>query len=196
MKSIYTSDTSISRKVFLTCFLFIFCSLLLNNQVAQAKVPKRFKVDDVNLNIRDNIVETVSSFNMSLSSLSTEAINHGVPVKIVLRFAIPIDLILFTNYKEISRTEYQISRQALSGTYRLKNLTSLRNHQFQTIDDALREISSIHVENFDLNSLEGKNLAVRIHLDLFDLPSQIRAKAFFSGRWRHNSGWSIWSVPQ
>jgi len=154
MESIYTSDTSNSRKTVLTCFLFIFCSLLLNNQVAQAKVPNRFKVDNVSLNIRNSIVETISSFNMSLSSLSTEAINHGVPVKIVLRFAIPVDLILFTNYKEISRTEYRISRQALSGTYLLKNLTSLRNHQFQTIDDALREISSIHVENFELKNLQ------------------------------------------
>jgi len=196
MKPAQKSHNTRTLKTALVCVLLFFLWLQINNQIAQARVSDRFNVEDVNLTIRNDIVESISSFDMSLSYLSIKAINQGVPVKIVLRYATPKKWLWFTSYKEILRTEYKVSRQAISSSYLLKNLTTLNHRQFQTLDDALREISSIQVTQFKSKHLSNNSIAVRIHLDLFDLPSQIRAKAFFSDKWKHNSGWSIWSVPQ
>ena len=170
--------------------LSIFYSTVTTS--AFAKTPNRFKVTNVTASASKDGIDTISNFKLSLSSMTYDAINQGIPIDIVLSYAIPKHRFWGIQYKELNKTIFKISRHSLSGNYVLKNISSFRNQQFQTIDDALREISLFQLKRLDQQSL--KEIAVRIHLDLYALPPQIRAKTFFSGRWHHDSKWTIWPV--
>lgn len=177
---------------FLVC-IGLFLAHMVSPLYAEAK---RFATNHISITDKGTEFETIGSFTLELSSLTYHAINQGVPIKIVLSYANPKSGFLATNFKEISKTEYLLSRHSLSGYYELKNLATIRNQQFPTIEDALREISALQIHRFEKAQIDNNEIAVRIHLDIYNLPPQIRAKAFFSGRWRHDSDWSIWRLSK
>jgi len=189
-----TSDY-FSLNIILKVILAVTFSLTISSTVF-AKSPQRFKTNYVSLIQKEHTIESISSFNLNLSMLSSKAVSQGVPINIVLSYATPKKTLFFTSYSEIEKTEFKLSRHALSDTYLLENLTTYRNLQLPTIEDALMEISSIQIKSLDAKKLNNNKVAIRIYLDLFKLPPQIRAKSFFSGRWRHDSGWSVWSVAE
>jgi len=189
------TTNSLFLRVILQTLVVAVLSLVMSSTVL-AKSPQRFKTSYVSLIQKENRIESISSFNLYLSKLSSKALSQGVPINIVLSYATPKKTLFITSYSEIEKTEFKLSKHALSDTYLLENLTTYRNLQFPTIEDALIEISSIQIKSLDTKKLNDNKVAIRIHLDLFKLPPQIRARSFFSGRWRHDSGWSVWSVAE
>ena len=190
----YTAANSISllywfKRLFQLFILFCF---ILNHQVAESKTPNRFKINKVVASSTVDGIDTISNFKLSLSSMTFDAINQGIPIDIVLSYAEPKRLFWGIRYKQLDKTMFRISRHSLSGNYVLQNRSSFKNFQFQTIDDALKQIALFQLKRINRQNLS--EIAVRIHLDLYALPPQIRAKAFFSGRWRHDSKWTIWPV--
>lgn len=172
--------------------LGLLVCLLCLTQNATAKTPNRFKVTKVSASASKGGIDIISNFKLSLSSKAYEAINQGVPIDIILNYAQPKHYFWGIQYKNLDTTIFTLSRHSLSGNYVLKNQTTFRNTQFQTVDDALKQISLFQLKR--INNQNTDEIAIRIYLDLFRLPPQIRANAFFSGRWRHDSDWTIWRV--
>ena len=174
----------------LVCFvaiMFVFFSNPISNN------PTRFEIIDVSIsNSNDDSLDILSRFQLSFSSKVYDAINHGVPINIVLKYAQPKQQLWWKTYNPISRTTFRISRHALSNNYQLKNLSAFETHQFITIDEALKHIAIFQLKN--LNTSSADKVALRIYLDIFNLPAQIRASAFFSSHWQHDSFWTTWDV--
>ncbi len=188
-------QTGFIKKILTLCLLiafFVVANLFLSSSNSLAEEATRFSVTSVTASAKNNGTDTLSRFELSLSSTAFDAINHGVPIDIVLSYAEPQKRFWGSNFKPIDRTVFSLSRHALSNSYQLHNSTTFRTHQFITIDDALKHISLFQIKRLERIMLE--KLAVRVHLDLFTLPAQIRANAFFSKRWKHDSQWTIWSV--
>jgi len=174
----------------LICFvaiLFIFFSKTISNN------PTRFEITAVSIsNSNDNSLDILSRFQLSLSAKVYDAINHGVPINIVLKYAQPKKKFWWKTYSPLGRTTFRISRHALSNNYQLKNMSAFKTHQFITIDEALKHIAIFQLKNLNISTAD--KVAIRIYLDTFNLPAQIRASAFFSSSWRHDSYWTIWDA--
>jgi hypothetical protein len=184
------------NKVFPRKMFFFLISILV--QIAtpvHAKTPPRFEINSITIYEDGQAYQTISSFDLSLSELVNTAINHGVPINIVLQYAQPQKLLWTTRYKTIAETDFELFRNGLTDSYVLKNRSTFKNLQYPTIEDALQDLGSLQLKNIPLESIKSDELAVRIHLDLFALPPQIRARAFFSGRWRHDSDWLHQPLP-
>lgn len=178
-------STTLKAGLLLLCFLF--CTK------AFANTPARFEILAVSSSHKtEHNINILSRFQLSLSSLVYDAINHGVPIEIVLSYAEPKTHFWMTQYKNINSTVFEISKDSLSGNYLLKNKDTYKNVQFISIDEALRHIALFQTKT--INKPEINKIATRIHLNLFTLPPQIRGRAFFSGRWRHDSKWKIWDL--
>ena len=71
----------------LVCFvaiMFVFFSNTISNN------PTRFEIIDVSIsNSNDDSLDILSRFQLSFSSKVYDAINHGVPINIVLKYAQP-----------------------------------------------------------------------------------------------------------
>jgi len=168
------TTNSLFLRVILQTLVVAVLSLVMSSTVL-AKSPQRFKTSYVSLIQKENRIESISSFNLYLSKLSSKALSQGVPINIVLSYATPKKTLFITSYSEIEKTEFKLSKHALSDTYLLENLTTYRNLQFPTIEDALIEISSIQIKSLDTKKLNDNKVAIRIHLDLFKLPPQMAA---------------------
>lgn len=172
---------------------FIIALSLCIFQSASANTPKRFEIISASISKQTgNNLTIISRFKLSLSRLVYDAINHGVPVEIVLSYAEPKKKFWFTQYQNMSTTVFELSKDSLSRNYLLKNKDNYKNVQFISIDEALRHIALFQTKTIDTPSI--KKIATRIHLNLFALPAQIRGRAFFSGRWRHDSKWQILEI--
>ena len=153
----------------------------------------RFKITDVSISSPNDLsIDILSRFQLSLSSKVYDAINHGVPIDIVLMYAEPKKQLWWQTYKPLEKTTFNISKHALSNNYQLKNLSAFETHQFFTIDEALKHIAVFQLKSLNTNTKD--KVALRIYLDIYNLPSQIRASAFFSKSWRHDSSWTIWDM--
>ena len=137
-------------------------------------------------------IDILSRFQLSLSNTAYDAINHGVPIDIVLSYARPKHRFWGMHYKTLDSTVFSLSRHTLSDSYQLYNSSTFNTQQFITIDEALKHIALFQIKRLEKQQLD--TLAVRIHLNLFTLPAQIRANAFFSKRWKHDSLWTVWRI--
>ncbi len=190
-----TSENNISlkKKSFAKISLTIlFVISLAFSITCSAKNPTRFSVINVTASASDKGIQTLSRFQLSLSTRAYDAIDHGVPVDIVLSYAEPKKRFWGTSYKTIDKKTFRLSRHVLSDNYQLHDSTAFQTHQFITIDEALKHISIFQIKNLD--NISSTEIAVRVHLDTFNLPPQIRASAFFSGSWRHDSLWTVWNI--
>ena len=177
--------------------ILLMASFIFNcsDSVAQQnnKNSTRFSVIDViSSNTKNNTLQLLSRFQLSLSSTAYEAIDHGVPIDIVIEYAKPLDRLWGTQYKELDKSLFRLTRHTLSNNYLLENISAVETNQFITIDEALKHIATFQINQIRLN--DSQQIAIRIYLDIFKLPAQIRASAFFSGRWKHDSDWTIWDV--
>ena len=171
---------------FIAIILVIFSKTISNS-------PTRFEITNVSVsNSNDSSLDILSQFQLSLSPKVYDAINHGVPIYIVLKYAQPKKQLWWQTYNSLDRTTFRISRHTLSNNYQLKNLSAFETHQFITIDEALKHIAIFQLKKLNISAAD--KIALRVYLDTFNLPAQIRASAFFSSSWRHDSFWTIWDV--
>ena len=175
-----------------TSLIALFIISLAFSINSSAKDPTRFSVTNVIATSSEKGIQTLSRFQLSLSARAYDAIDHGVPIDIVLSYAEPKKRFWGTHYQTIDKKTFRLSRHALSDNYQLYDSTAVQTHQFITIDEALKHISIFQIKN--LNGISTPEIAVRVYLDTFNLPPQIRASAFFSGSWKHDSDWTIWSI--
>ena len=100
----------------------------------------------------------------------------------------------------IERTHlfYQIRYHALSESYQVKNLNTLRSRNFQTRDAAVAALGEFRSVPFTEQELldpeEEYEIYLRSSLIKENLPLPIRPLAYFNPAWNLSSDWSRWPL--
>lgn len=159
----------------------------------QAAANGAFAVKSVLSSKNDSQLMVISQLELSLSDQAIDAIDHGVPISIVIEYARPKQGMLGMSHEILARSVYQIQRHSLSNRYLLRMPTDKALSIFVSIENALSYLGRSITQPITIKQ-PLDTIAVRMYLDVFRLPAPLRFKAFFSQQWQHDSAWSIWPL--
>ena len=166
---------------------------LLTTPQALAATDGSFAVKNVFSSRSDSQLTVISQLELSLSDQAIDAIDHGVPISIVIEYARPKQGPLGMSHQILARSVYQIQRHSLSNRYLLRMPTDKALSIFASIENALTYLGRSITQPITIRQPLDK-IAVRMYLDVYRLPAPLRFKAFFSQQWQHDSAWSVWPL--
>ena len=137
----------------------------------------------------------------AFSEDNLEAMRNGVALTVIIDIEVLREREQWWNETLAAReVRYRIETNVLTGRYRIWSLhdSSARNyHSFEETIEALGRLRSIPVIAQDRLPADARCLArMRARLDIEALPSPLRPLAYFSPRWRLNSGWFEWQIDR
>jgi Domain of unknown function (DUF4390) len=143
-----------------------------------------------------------ANFEVALTTTLEEALNRGLPLHFALEFELikPRWYTLYLWNKTVLeyRQTYQLSYNALTRQYRLTQ--GVVHQNFDTLEEALGVLGSLdprsiaHVDKLDEGNVY--EAAIRLELDLTQLPKPFRINAFASSDWNLTSDWFRWTVTR
>jgi hypothetical protein len=168
--------------------------------VAVATEGIHVKSAEVSLNSGDYYLE--ANFAVGLTHTLEDALNRGLPLHFVVEFELiqPRWYTLYLWNKTVVEVEqrYRLSYNALTRQYRL-SLGPLHQN-FDTLEDALALMGRLRprfLAEGDLLS-EGKvyEAAIRMRLDVSQLPKPFQINAIASRDWNLSSEWYRWTLTR
>jgi len=161
---------------------------------------ERFDISQVKLDLVDKVYLLSASIDYELSDEVVEVMHKGVPVVVVL----DIEFLRSRKYlwdEEIAQLaqRYRLEYHALTRQYLVTNLNSGSQHSFPTLEVALTLLGTV----VDLPVLDEKLLdeqgryigLMRASVDVAELPTPLRLRAYFSSDWHMTSEWYSWTLP-
>lgn len=140
-----------------------------------------------------------TDFDIGLSPVLEDAVSRGVPLYFALDYEVVRPRKYWFDATEVSGSKlWKLSYNALTQQYRLSIGSFYQN--FQTLDEAMRLLSrlrSIIINNGDKNQLKKNTsykVAVRLRLDVAQLPKPFQVNALGSRDWNLSSDWYNFSV--
>ncbi len=137
-----------------------------------------------------------ADFDLSLNSTLEEALQKGVPLYFVLEFEITRPRWYWLDEKVVSAsTQYRVTYNALTRQYRVS--IGLLAQGFATLEEVehfLSRVTSREVARLD-QLVKGTryDAAVRLRLDVNQLPKPFQVSALASREWTLQSEWFRWS---
>ena len=138
-----------------------------------------------------------ADFKFDLSPRLEEAVNKGLTLYFVTDFELTRGRWYWFDEKLASRSiTYRLSYHALTRQYRLS--TGGLHQSFETLSDAMRVLSRLRnwtvIENGEKFVRNGGTYqaALRLHLDINQLPRPFQLTALGSKEWNLDSEWKIW----
>ena len=137
-----------------------------------------------------------ADFDLSLNSTLEEALQKGVPLYFVLEFEITRPRWYWLDEKVVSAsTQYRMTYNALTRQYRVS--IGLLAQGFATLEEVehfLSRVTSREVASLD-KLVKGTryDAAVRLRLDVNQLPKPFQVSALASREWTLQSEWFRWS---
>ncbi len=137
-----------------------------------------------------------ADFDLSLNSTLEEALQKGVPLYFVLEFEITRPRWYWLDEKVVSAsTQYRVTYNALTRQYRVS--IGLLAQGFATLEEVehfLSRVTSREVASLD-KLVKGTryDAAVRLRLDVNQLPKPFQVSALASREWTLQSEWFRWS---
>ena len=164
-----------------------------------ARAAPEFVIHDVQVEAQQDQYLLSLLIDYRLSRVALEALSNGVPLTFELKVRVekvwgglweqrPLELTL----------RHQIRYHALTGLYRVVDLTSGERASFVTQDAALYELGDysdiklITKEKLDPES--DYKVRLRTDLDIEALPLPLRPLAYFHRGWKLSSGWTQWPL--
>ncbi|MGH1539168.1 MAG: DUF4390 domain-containing protein [Arenicella sp.] len=181
-----------SSSLITLCFC-ITLAMLWPGSEARATSHQTFVVENVLSSHSGSEITIFSQLELSLSEQLIEAINHGVPISIVVEYAKPKKNWLGSSYSVLTTAVYQLERHSLSNRYLLRSFRGNKLDIFTSIQEALSYLGQ-SVSLTIQHDPQMTDIAVRSYVDIYRLPGPLRFKAFFSKHWHHDSNWSIWPL--
>lgn len=169
--------------------LFLIIILVSLSTASLANDVNKFAFITNNYTTQDN---SPYQIDLNLSSEVQAAINSGVAISIISDYASTKHFIFWHHYKKIQSIKFQLRRHAISNRYMVMHPEQKNLKVFRSITEAMQYISSSSLHILQSLQQETDKIALRIHLNKFDLPGSLRPKAFLSSDWTHNTGWKIW----
>jgi len=136
-----------------------------------------------------------ADFNINLNARLDDAIARGVTLYFVVDFELTRSRWYWLDEEVVSRSQtFQLSYHALTRQYRLSS--GALHQSFASLDDAQRILSRLR--NWlvlDRGSLRPDNTyqaAVRMRLDLSQMPKTFQVNALANRDWNLSSDWARW----
>ena len=158
-----------------------------------------FVVEHATLRVVGGRYVADARIRFTFSEDNLEAMRNGVALTIIVDVEVLREREQWWNETLAAREiRYRIETNVLTDRYRIRSLGDhgVRHyHSFEEMVGALGRLRSIPVIARD-RLPEGARCFVRIRarLDIEALPSPLRPLAYFSPRWRLNSGWFEWPI--
>ncbi|MEQ1879428.1 MAG: DUF4390 domain-containing protein [Burkholderiales bacterium] len=185
-----------SRPLRALAALAIFCSVI----AAAAAEGIFIKSADLSRSGDEYLLE--ANFEVGLTATLEEALNRGLPLHFALEFELikPRWYTLYLWNKTVLeyRQNYQLSYNALTRQYRLSQDAVHQN--FDTLEEALGLLGSLdpraiaHIDRLDEGAVY--EAAIRLELDVTQLPKPFRINAIASRDWNLSSDWYRWTLTR
>lgn len=151
------------------------------------------------LRLVDSVYELDAEFDVALNKTLEDALNRGIPLNFALEFEVyrPRSLIWNEAIAEVA-LPLRLRYHALTRQYQLTG--GFRTRNFTLLDEALRELGRVSAwPVLDAPLLKKRynyRAALRLRLDLFQLPKSLQATALFARDWTLDSGWQTWDIER
>jgi hypothetical protein len=137
-----------------------------------------------------------AEFEFSLNSTLDEALQKGVPLYFLLEFEISRPRWYWLDEKVVSSTtQYRVSYNALTRQYRIAS--GLLGLTFESLDEVERFLSRVTAREVARRDQLAKGTryeaALRLRLDVNQLPKPFQMSALASREWTLASEWYRWS---
>lgn len=170
--------------------------LLLLTLPVQAAEPE---VREAQLSLGDDGYAVSADFSFELRQRLEEAVTRGVPLFFAIDFELSRSRWYWLDEKVASQSmSLQLSYHALTRQYRLSSGTLHQN--FRTLDEAVAILSRLrHWTVFERNAVkpgETYQAAIRLRLDISQLPKPFQVTALANREWTLATEWRRWTfVP-
>lgn len=139
-----------------------------------------------------------ADFDIALNATLEDALNKGVSLYFLVEFELIRPRWYWLNEKVVeTKQQYRLSYNALTRQYRLAVGGLFQN--FATLSEALTFLSRVRMRQLlEPGALRKDNTyiaAVRMRLDLTQLPKPFQVNALASRDWNIASDWLRWTVP-
>ncbi|MCM8612150.1 DUF4390 domain-containing protein [Accumulibacter sp.] len=136
-----------------------------------------------------------ADFNINLNARLDDAIARGVTLYFVVDFELTRARWYWLDEQVISRSQtFQLSYHALTRQYRLSS--GALHQSFTSLDDAQRILSRLRnwlvLERGAFRPGESYQAAVRMRLDLSQMPKTFQVNALANRDWNLSSEWARW----
>lgn len=177
-------------------------ALLVGAVLAFAAVAARadaIPVKAAELRIEDGEVLLTADFDLTFNATLEEALQNGIPLYFVLEFELTRSRWYWLDEKVAQASiTYRVSYTALTRQYRVSS--GLLAQTFNTLDEVQRYVGRVTSRPVMAASALSKDTrydaAVRLRLDVNQLPKPFQVNALASREWTLASDWYRWSfVP-
>lgn len=201
----------------------VICSLLAFSLVSPDAAAEGISVNKVDIQLGKDGYQLSAVYDINLNFVVKEALSRGVPIYFVGEFSLTrsrwewLDSAqqaisrsirgLFTDHPapshwswlddEVFRGEQTIklSYNILTGRYRISRGALYQN--FSSLEEALNILSrqiSVAIPDNLLNKDDKYTAAVRMHLDIGQLPRPLQVSALTDSDWTLDSDWYRWEI--
>jgi hypothetical protein len=137
-----------------------------------------------------------AEFDVTLNATLDEALQKGVPLYFLLEFELSRPRWYWLDEKVLaSTTQYRVSYNALTRQYRIAS--GLLGQTFDGLDEVERFLSRVNAREVARRDQLAKgtryDAAVRLRLDVNQLPKPFQMSALASREWTLQSEWHRWS---
>lgn len=153
-------------------------------------------VSKAELRLEDNLYRPAAHFSVSPNYVVEQALTHGVPLYFVGEFLLTRSRWYWIS-EVVARGELtaKLSYNILTRQYRITRGALFQN--FDNLDDALQVLNHQSFAPFPAALLSrggGYVAAVRLHLDVTQLPKPLQINALANTDWDLDSGWYRWAL--
>jgi hypothetical protein len=177
--------------------LLSFCLIAIMAQAPAMAAPGSIEVESAKIRKTDAGYELSSRFVFDLTSGLENAVTHGVPIYFTLEVEMGRPRWYWLDEKAVDlKQTFRISYNVLTRQY-VAAIGSGIQQNFRTLDDALSLVRMpprlILAEKDGLRAGQTYDVAVRMKLDISQLPKPFQVNAINNPDWQLSSGWKRFS---
>ena len=169
--------------------------LLFAAQLSPLASAAEISVRSPELLAGDDGVTVSAEFNINFNARLEDVVNRGVVLYFVVDFELLRSRWYWLDEQIVRRSRtYQLSYHALTRQYRLS--TGALHQNFASLDEALQVLERLRywpvLEKGEVKSGETYLAALRMHLDLTQMPKTFQVNALANRDWSLSSDWVYW----
>ncbi|MCM8594679.1 DUF4390 domain-containing protein [Accumulibacter sp.] len=177
--------------------LFRLCCLVLMLVASPASQGNDIVARNAVLSPSEDGYTLAADFTVNLNARLDEAIARGIALYFVVEFELTRSRWYWLDEQVVSRSQtFQLSYHALTRQYRL--YSGALHQSFTSLDDALRIMSRVRnwqvIDKNQLRPDQSYQAAVRMRLDLSQMPKTFQVNALANRDWSLSSEWVRWAV--
>jgi len=183
---------------FMRCCGKLFSTLLFGLMLVASFAGQAadISVRNPNLSVAEEGYTLAADFNINLNSRLDEAIAKGITLYFVVDFELTRSRWFWLDEQVVSRSQtFQLSYHALTRQYRLSS--GALHQSFPSLDDAQRILSRLRnwlvLEKGTVRVDQPYFAAVRMRLDLSQMPKTFQVNALANRDWNLSSEWARWN---